>query len=74
MGQREYAMRVWLKPQRMDAYEISAEEIIQSLRAQNIEAAPGKVGESSGKHPQALQYVLRYTGKLKFLKQERCYV
>lgn len=64
MGQREYAMRVWLKPQRMDAYEISAEEIIQSLRAQNVEAAPGKVGESSGKHPQALQYVLRYTGKL----------
>ena len=64
MGQREYAMRVWLKPQRMDAYEISAEEIIQSLRAQNVEAAPGKVGESSGKNPQALQYVLRYTGKL----------
>lgn len=64
MGQREYAMRVWLKPQLMDAYHISAEEIIQALRAQNIEAAPGKVGESSGKHPQSLQYVLRYTGKL----------
>lgn len=69
MGQREYAMRVWLKPQRMDAYEISAEEIIQSLRAQNIEAAPGKVGESSGRHPQSLQYVLRYTGKLTHKEQ-----
>jgi HAE1 family hydrophobic/amphiphilic exporter-1 len=64
MGQREYAMRVWLKPQLMDAYHISAEEIVEALRAQNIEAAPGKVGESSGKHPQSLQYVLRYTGKL----------
>jgi HAE1 family hydrophobic/amphiphilic exporter-1 len=64
MGQREYAMRVWLKPQLMDAYGISAEEIVQALRAQNIEAAPGKLGESSGKHPQSLQYVLRYTGKL----------
>src|SRR5574343_1852101 len=64
MGQREYAMRVWLKPQRMDAYEISAEEIIQSLRAQNVEAAPGKIGESSGRKSQSLQYVLRYTGKL----------
>jgi HAE1 family hydrophobic/amphiphilic exporter-1 len=69
MGQREYAMRVWLKPQRMDAYEISAEEIIQSLRAQNIEAAPGKVGESSGRNPQSLQYVLRYTGKLTHKEQ-----
>ena len=69
MGQREYAMRVWLKPQSMDAYEISAEEIIQSLRAQNIEAAPGKVGESSGRNPQSLQYVLRYTGKLTHKEQ-----
>jgi HAE1 family hydrophobic/amphiphilic exporter-1 len=63
MGQREYAMRVWLKPHRLDAYEISSEEIIHALRAQNLEAAPGKVGESSGKNPQSLQYVLRYTGK-----------
>ncbi|RYU97678.1 efflux RND transporter permease subunit [Emticicia agri] len=64
MGSREYAMRVWLKPARMDAYEISAEDIIQALRAQNVEAAPGKIGESSGRTPQSLQYVLRYTGKM----------
>lgn len=64
MGSREYAMRVWLKPAKMDAYEISAEEIIVALRAQNIEAAPGKIGESSGRKSQSLQYVLRYTGKL----------
>lgn len=64
MGQREYAMRVWLKPSKLDAYEISAEEIITALRSQNIEAAPGKIGESSGRKSQSLQYVLRYTGKL----------
>lgn len=64
MGQREYAMRVWLNPQRMDVYEISADDIIKALKAENIEAAPGKVGESSGRTAQSLQYVLRYTGKL----------
>lgn len=64
MGQREYAMRVWLKPVKLDAYEISTEDIITALRAQNIEAAPGKIGESSGRKPQSLQYVLRYTGKM----------
>lgn len=64
MGSREYAMRVWLKPAKLDAYEISAEEIISALRAQNVEAAPGKIGESSGGKSQSLQYVLRYTGKL----------
>lgn len=64
MGQREYAMRVWLKPAKLDAYEISAEDVITALHAQNIEAAPGKIGESSGRKSQSLQYVLRYTGKL----------
>ncbi|MFN6038977.1 MAG: efflux RND transporter permease subunit, partial [Bacteroidota bacterium] len=64
MGQREYAMRIWLKPSKLDAYQVSAEEIINALKAQNVEAAPGKVGESSGKNPQSLQYVIKYTGKL----------
>jgi HAE1 family hydrophobic/amphiphilic exporter-1 len=63
MGSRDYAMRVWLKPDRMNAYQISADEIITAMRAQNVEAAPGKTGESSGKQVQPLQYVLRYTGK-----------
>ncbi|MCU0467477.1 MAG: efflux RND transporter permease subunit [Arcicella sp.] len=64
MGSREYAMRIWLKPARMDAYEVSADDIIKALKEQNVEAAPGKVGESSGREAQSLQYVLRYTGKM----------
>jgi len=63
VGSREYAMRVWLKPDRMTVYNVSADDIITALRNQNVEAAPGKIGESSGKRPQSLQYVLRYTGK-----------
>ncbi len=63
MGAREYSMRVWLKPDRMAGYEISTQEVIDALRNQNVEAAPGKAGESSDRTPQMLQYVLRYTGK-----------
>ncbi len=63
MGAKEYAMRVWLKPDRMLAYNVSADEVIQAIRKQNIEAAPGKTGESSDKNAMMLQYVLRYTGK-----------
>jgi HAE1 family hydrophobic/amphiphilic exporter-1 len=63
MGAKEYAMRIWLKPDRMLAYNVSADEVIQAIRKQNIEAAPGKTGESSDKNPLMLQYVLRYTGK-----------
>jgi hydrophobic/amphiphilic exporter-1 (mainly G- bacteria), HAE1 family len=64
MGNREYAMRIWLKPERLDSYSLSAEDVIQALRKQNLEAAPGKIGESSGRKAQSMQYVLRYTGKL----------
>ncbi|CCH54600.1 transporter, hydrophobe/amphiphile efflux-1 (HAE1) family [Fibrisoma limi BUZ 3] len=63
MGAREYAMRIWLKPDRMLAFNLSAEEVIAKLQDQNVEAAPGKLGESSDKKSQPLQYVLKYTGK-----------
>jgi HAE1 family hydrophobic/amphiphilic exporter-1 len=63
MGSREYAMRIWLKPDKMYMYNISANEVVELLRKQNVEAAPGKIGESSGKQAQTLQYVLKYTGK-----------
>jgi len=69
VGAREYSMRVWLKPDRMAGYGISTQEIIEAIRSQNIEAAPGKSGESSDKAPQMLQYVLRYTGKFYEPKQ-----
>lgn len=63
MGSREYSMRVWLKPDRMTVYDVSTDEVIEALKSQNVEAAPGKIGESSGRKAQSLQYVLKYTGK-----------
>jgi len=63
LGHREYSMRVWLKPDRMVNYKVSTDEVIESLRAFNVEAAPGKTGESSNREAQVLQYVLRYKGK-----------
>jgi HAE1 family hydrophobic/amphiphilic exporter-1 len=63
LGSREYSMRIWLRPDRMVMYNISPAEVIATLRRENIEAAPGKIGESSGKTAQSMQYVLRYTGK-----------
>jgi HAE1 family hydrophobic/amphiphilic exporter-1 len=63
MGSREYAMRIWLNPNKMVSYGISSEDIDKCLKEQNLEAAPGKVGESSGKTAQSLQYVIKYTGK-----------
>ena len=63
LGNREYAMRIWLKPDRMLAYSISADEVLKALDEQNLEAAPGKTGESSGKKAQSFEYVLKYPGR-----------
>ncbi|WP_268036437.1 efflux RND transporter permease subunit [Algoriphagus sp. PAP.12] len=63
MGMKDYAMRVWLKPDRLAAYDISPQDVTDAIQNQNVEAAPGKSGISSDRDPQALQYVLKYTGK-----------
>ena len=63
VGAKEYAMRVWLKPDKLLSYKLSTDDILEVLSAQNVEAAPGKIGESSDRTAQDLQYVIRYTGK-----------
>ncbi len=63
MSTKDYSMRIWLRPDRMTAYSVSADEVVDAIRNQNVEAAPGQLGISSGKNAQMLQYVLRYTGK-----------
>ncbi len=64
MGSKDYSMRVWLKPDRMNSYNVSADEVVKAIRDQNVVAAPGKTGVASGRETQVLQYVLKYTGKL----------
>ena len=60
LGSRKYAMRVWLKPDRMRAYNISAEEVLEAMEDQSILARPGRLGQSSGYTSQSLEYVLSY--------------
>jgi HAE1 family hydrophobic/amphiphilic exporter-1 len=63
LGNREYAMRIWLKPDKMLTYKISSEEVLEALNNQSLEASPGKTGESSGKRSESFEYVLKYPGR-----------
>ncbi|MRG92241.1 efflux RND transporter permease subunit [Polyangium spumosum] len=63
LGAKEYAMRVWLKPDKMATYGVSSDDVLDALEESNVEAAPGKIGENSDKGTTPLQYTLRYTGK-----------
>jgi HAE1 family hydrophobic/amphiphilic exporter-1 len=61
-GQKDYSMRIWLKPDVMAAYGLVPDDINGILAEQNVEAAPGQFGEQ-GK--QSFQYVIKYSGRLK---------
>ncbi len=63
LGSRQYAMRVWLKPDRMRAYNISTEEVMEALANQSVIGSPGRIGRSDGKRSEALEYVLTYQGR-----------
>ncbi|MEQ8573559.1 MAG: efflux RND transporter permease subunit, partial [Fulvivirga sp.] len=63
LGSRTYAMRVWLNPDRMRAYNISIEEVMEAMQEQSIVGRPGRLGQSSGIEAQSLEYVLTYKGR-----------
>ncbi len=62
LGTRQYAMRVWLNPDRMRAYNVTTAEVMKSIQNQSIIARPGRLGQSSGKQAQSLEYTLTYEG------------
>jgi len=63
LGSRQYAMRVWLKPDRMRAYNVSTDEVMEALGSQSIIGSPGRLGRADGKESQSLEYVLTYQGR-----------
>ncbi len=63
LGSRRYSMRIWLKPDRMRAYNIGTDEVMEALSDQSVIGSPGRLGQSSGKRSEALEYVLTYVGR-----------
>jgi HAE1 family hydrophobic/amphiphilic exporter-1 len=60
-GTKDYSMRIWLKPDRLMAYNLSPGEVTNAIKDQSLEAAPGRFGQSS---KEVYEYVLKYKGKL----------
>jgi multidrug efflux pump subunit AcrB len=46
-GAKDYAMRVWLQPDRMAQLGIAASDVQRAIREQNAQFAPGKIGQSN---------------------------
>jgi HAE1 family hydrophobic/amphiphilic exporter-1 len=63
LGNRAFAMRIWLKPDRMRAYRISSEDIMKAVAEQSVIGSPGRLGQATGKTSQSKEYVLTWVGR-----------
>ncbi len=63
LGNRIFAMRIWLNIERMRAYDVSAEDIMNAVKEQSMIGSPGRLGQATGKMSQTKEYVLTYIGR-----------
>jgi hydrophobic/amphiphilic exporter-1 (mainly G- bacteria), HAE1 family len=63
LGNRIFAMRVWLNPDRMRAYNLSSADVMEAISQQSIIGSPGRLGQATGKTSQSKEYVLTYVGR-----------
>ncbi len=63
LGSRTYAMRVWLNPDRMRAYNVATNEVMKALEEQSVIGRPGRLGQATGMTSNATEYCLTYKGR-----------
>jgi hydrophobic/amphiphilic exporter-1 (mainly G- bacteria), HAE1 family len=64
-GERKYSMRLWLDPDRLAARQITANDVVQALREQNVQVAAGSLGQAPAPAGQLYQLSVRAVGRLR---------
>jgi multidrug efflux pump subunit AcrB len=68
-GAREYSMRVWLDPEKLQSRDMTASDVVQALRDQNVEVAAGVIGQPPVPQGNAYQLSVNTLGRLAEEKQ-----
>jgi hydrophobe/amphiphile efflux-1 (HAE1) family protein len=63
-GSRDYSMRIWLDPDRLQAVGLTASDVVAALQRQNVQVASGTLGQPPTEHPQAFQIAVQTQGRL----------
>ena len=63
-GASEYAMRVWLDPDRVQSLGLTAGDVVRALRAQNLQVAAGVMNQPPSDNPRAFQIGVQTQGRL----------
>jgi len=69
MGEKKYAMRIWLDPDKMKSLGMTPMEVIQAVKDQNKQAALGKIGAAPGYKDQQITYTITADGRLKDVQE-----
>ncbi len=67
-GQRDYAMRIWLNPDKMASLGVSSNEIAAAIRDQNLQVSPGRLGQ--GPTTEEQMWTMQLTSKGRFSSAE----
>src|SRR3989441_367837 len=63
-GAKDYAMRIWVKPDRLTQLRLTTADLVAALNEQNAQFAAGKVGQTPAGGPQELVYTITTKGRL----------
>jgi multidrug efflux pump len=63
-GAKDYAMRIWTRPDRMAQLKVTPSDLVRALNEQNAQFAAGKIGQSPSGGPQELVYTITTQGRL----------
>lgn len=69
MGEKKYAMRIWLDPDKMKSMAMTPMEVIAAVQSQNKQASLGKIGAAPGHKDQQITYTLTASGRLKNVQE-----
>jgi len=64
-GERKYAMRIWLDPERLAGRSITPQDVVSALQQQNIQVGAGQIGQPPALPGQQYQYAVTVQGRLK---------
>ena len=68
-GVQDYSMRIWLDPNKLTSLKLTTQDVIDSIREQNIQVAAGQIGAAPSKPNQQFQYTIQTRGRLSSVKE-----
>jgi len=63
-GGDDYAMRIWLNPEKMAGLGVSVQDVQSAIKDQNVQAAAGQIGKSPAAKGQEMSIMIRVQGRL----------